>query len=356
MLAANFMTAVVLFRPAEARLGMGATALTAKTFDAFVKKSDKVLVDFYDGKDAQSTEQLAELEAAVREVRGYGCKIPIARVDARREADLAVDYVPKGNFPQLLWFAHGEPTQYHKHLRSANMIATFIMALDRPALVPVDGEEAASNYNRAVFAQVPKDSKMYKMLEVVAAKHMDTVAFTFLDNPSNNVTFISSELESSTYSGDAEVADLENWLRRCLAKSEPVPAEAMDDGSVVVVGKTFEEVVLRPDKDVFLLVYAPWCGFSRKFFPMWKTFAALAAGTPSLVVAKIDGDRNAAGLEGWTWEEYPKLLFVRAGKRLPEVFHGNRTIENMIKFVNQHASAPMQITGSVSEETGDIEL
>merc|ERR1711920_510638 len=94
-----------------------------------------------------------------------------------------------------------------------------------------------------------------------------------------------------------DVVALDQWVRKKLMKSEPVPEgdkEVWDEGSLVVVGVTFEELVLRKDKDVFLYVYAPWCGFSKKFFKTWNQFAKVMANVPNPVIAKIDGDLNSA--------------------------------------------------------------
>lgn len=41
-------------------------------------------------------------------------------------------------------------------------------------------------------------------------------------------------------------------------KSEPIPSDPIEDDVHVVVGKSFDDVVLDDTKDVFLEVYAPW--------------------------------------------------------------------------------------------------
>lgn len=135
------------------------------------------------------------------QVRDYGSKVAFATVDATAEKDLAQRFVPSGSYPQLLWFTHGEPTQYHRTLRTAKAMTDFVLALDRDPMLEVKSqEEAASSFNRAVYGTVPKGSPSYKALEawtllrlfgsvleheVVAAKHMDTVAVTFRDSSEN---------------------------------------------------------------------------------------------------------------------------------------------------------------------------
>lgn len=62
-----------------------------------------------------------------------------------------------------------------------------------------------------------------------------------------------------------------------------------------------------------MLVYVPWCGFSRKFLPVWQAFARAVANVKHLVVAKMDGDQNTSPLpEDFSWTAYPHIFFVKA--------------------------------------------
>jgi protein disulfide-isomerase A1 len=55
------------------------------------------------------------------------------------------------------------------------------------------------------------------------------------------------------------VADYKDGKLKAYYKSEPVP-ETNSEAVKVVVGDTFEEMVLNSDKYVLLEAYAPWCG------------------------------------------------------------------------------------------------
>lgn len=328
--------------PAGARIGMGATDLTASSFDSFVRSNDRVLVDFYDPSDAQWNELNQELQSAVRDARGLGSQVPIAKVNAKAEAELAQKYIPNGPYPQLMWFQHGEPTQYHRTLRKSRNILDFVMALDRTPIQAFSSEEQVrKSANRVIFAQIPKASQMYRTLEVVASKHMDTVEVAHLESPGTNVTWLEEGKEPAVYPGSADVDTLDRWVRGQLTRSEPLP-EPQEGDSIPVVGANFEDVVLRPDKDVFLLIYAPWCGYSRKFIPTWESLARRVAHIPHLVVAKMDGDRNGSPFpEDFKWNAYPTVFFVPAGLRKPKVFHGNRTLARLISFAREHGSRPL---------------
>mmetsp|Transcript_128336 Transcript_128336/g.357253 ORF Transcript_128336/g.357253 Transcript_128336/m.357253 type:complete len:371 (-) Transcript_128336:90-1202(-) len=355
--AAWLLAAVMAPCPVDSRLGMGATALTGKTFDTFVRSSERVLVDFVERDGDAWRQQQSELETAIREVRGFGCRVPIATVDASAEEGLAKRYVPHGNFPQLLWFLHSEPTQYHRSLRTAKNISDFVMALDRSPIQAIQEADEASGYNRVILAEIRKKSPMYKALEIVAARHMDTLAVNFLDSDKDVVTWHSDDGEPVRYSGEATATAVENWVRGRLTRSEtpPEPPEGggpvIDAGSVVVVGQTFEELVLRKEQDVMLLVYAPWCGFSRKFFPTWEAFAKVVAGVPHLVVAKIDGSRNQSPRpEDFSWTEYPQVFLVRAGETWPAIFREKRTVANLMRFAKEHSSRPIVLDPAAAQQ------
>eukprot|EP00931_Biecheleriopsis_adriatica_P086645 TRINITY_DN61267_c0_g1_i1.p1 TRINITY_DN61267_c0_g1~~TRINITY_DN61267_c0_g1_i1.p1 ORF type:complete len:368 (+),score=69.22 TRINITY_DN61267_c0_g1_i1:89-1192(+) len=334
-----------------ARIGMTSTALTSSSFDTFVKDNRKVLIDFYDRNSPDWAKQKSDLDQALRQVRDFGSQVSFGTVDAIAEESLAKRYVTSGHYPQLMWFTNGEPTQYHRTLRSAKSMADFVIALDRDPVVPVSSEkEAAEGYNRVVFCKVQKGSDLYKALEVVAAKHMDTIAFTFLESSETTVKWLEDSKEPDTYKGGPDAAALEDWVKGLLIKSEPIPEghPVYQDGSLVVVGKTFDETVSQRDKDVFMLVYVPWCGFCRKFFPVWNAFATAVADVKHLVVAKMDGDQNSSPLDDFTWSSYPHVFFVKAGTKKPIIFHENRTVAGLVQFAEKYGSAPLQLDPSIS--------
>jgi protein disulfide-isomerase A1 len=91
-------------------------------------------------------------------------------------------------------------------------------------------------------------------------------------------------------------------------KSEAVPADTGAGSVRVVVGKTYDDVVIkRGNKDVLLEIYAPWwyvarvslfpicltlcanSGHCKTLAPIYDELAAAYADKPDLVIAKIDG-------------------------------------------------------------------
>eukprot|EP00747_Dinoflagellata_sp_TGD_P165673 gnl/TRDRNA2_/TRDRNA2_187295_c0_seq1.p1 gnl/TRDRNA2_/TRDRNA2_187295_c0~~gnl/TRDRNA2_/TRDRNA2_187295_c0_seq1.p1 ORF type:complete len:377 (+),score=73.89 gnl/TRDRNA2_/TRDRNA2_187295_c0_seq1:51-1181(+) len=338
------------FRPA-AGLVKGLEVLDGSTFESFIARNDKVMVDFYDPAQEDWTLTATELSNAVRLMRENGCHVPIAKVDATKETELAKKFVPEGTYPQLVWFVHGEPTQYHRRLKSAVTILNFVLALDRDPIVKIEKESDANEYSPAILAKTTRKSPIYKALEVAAANHLDTVAVMFLESESETVSFLAKDKSPELYTGEADKEAVDKWIRMHLVKSEEKPWHNTEPGSPVVhvVGTTFEEIVLDKEKDVMILIFASWCGFCKRFHPTWEAFARKVATelNPNFVVAQMEGDRNSSPLPfDFSWHAYPTVFFVPAGATKPFLFSGNRTIEHLVEFANEHLKTPINLGGS----------
>merc|ERR1739847_77428 len=85
-----------------------------------------------------------------------------------------------------------------------------------------------------------------------------------------------------------------------MGKSEAIPA-TNDEPVKVVVGKTFEEIVLG-GKNVFLEIYAPWCGHCKALEPTYN----------ELVIAKLDGTANDIMDDRFEVRGFPTLFFVNS--------------------------------------------
>lgn len=112
-------------------------------------------------------------------------------------------------------------------------------------------------------------------------------------------------------------------------KSQPVPRK--QEGPVrVIVARSFEEEVMKTDKDVLLEFYAPWCGHCKKLEPVYKKLAKqLAKSNPNVVVAKFDATANDVH-PGFKVEGFPTIFFMRASEKdNPIPFNGDRSLESL---------------------------
>ncbi|GJP30345.1 hypothetical protein CLOM_g757 [Closterium sp. NIES-68] len=123
-------------------------------------------------------------------------------------------------------------------------------------------------------------------------------------------------------------------------KSEPIPEK--NDGPVtVVVGESFEKIVLDETKDVLLEVYAPWCGHCKSLEPTYKKLGKRFASVESVVIAKMDGTANEyPGLEV---EGFPTIFFYPANKKSDPVKVQATKLKQFIKVIVENAAIKFEL-------------
>jgi len=152
-------------------------------------------------------------------------------------------------------------------------------------------------------------------------------------------------------------AHISGYLDGSLAptvKSEEIPAE--NNGPVkVVVGKSFDSIVLDDSKDVFVEFYAPWCGHCKSLAPRWEKLGEMFGKEPSVVIAKVDATANDTPTKV---QGFPTLVFFPAGaKKNPITYSGERTEEALAEFVRKNGNTLTGKTTSTSSKAAhDDEL
>ncbi|XP_061777926.1 protein disulfide-isomerase A4 [Nerophis ophidion] len=124
-----------------------------------------------------------------------------------------------------------------------------------------------------------------------------------------------------------------------VIKSQPVPKN--NKGPVkVVVGKTFEDIVLDTEKDVLIEFYAPWCGHCKKLEPDYLALGKKYKSEKNLVIAKMDSTANDVLDDNYKVEGFPTIYFAPSNsKHKPIKFEGgDRTVDGFSKFVEEHAT------------------
>ena len=105
---------------------------------------------------------------------------------------------------------------------------------------------------------------------------------------------------------------------------------------IVIVGDTFEDIVLDPKKDVLVEYYAPWCGFCKSFAPEYEKIATDLKIATNLIIAKLDATANE--VEGLVIESYPTIIYYVANNKNPIKFEGERNKVSLVKFLMKRSS------------------
>ncbi len=158
------------------------------------------------------------------------------------------------------------------------------------------------------------------------------------------------------------------WVEQYLAgKLEPsLKSQAIPEtqGSVyTVVGKTFEEVIMDESKDVFVEFFASWCGHCKRLAPTWETLGdkyapikdkitmyvpsilfLLLCCLPRFLSAKYEAPENDLPADApFRVQGFPTLKFKPAGSRDFVDYEGDRSLESLIAFIEEHAKNPLDL-------------
>uniref|UniRef100_A0A8C9TFR8 Protein disulfide-isomerase A4 n=1 Tax=Scleropages formosus TaxID=113540 RepID=A0A8C9TFR8_SCLFO len=126
---------------------------------------------------------------------------------------------------------------------------------------------------------------------------------------------------------------------QAVIKSQPIPKS--NKGPVkVVVGKTFEDLVMDNKNDVLIEFYAPWCGHCKKLEPEYLALAKKFKHEKNLVIAKMDATANDVPHDSYKVEGFPTIYFAPSNKKQnPVKFEGgNRDLKGLTKFLEQHST------------------
>ena len=197
-----------------------------------------------------------------------------------------------------------------------------------------------------------KEGMASRLAEYIGVKESDLPSVRIAD----------TRIDLKKYNMEGEINEknilkfIEDWENNKLKphlKSAEEPKENNAD-VFVVVGKTYEKEVINNDKDVMLLFYAPWCGHCKALHPKYEEVAKkLKAKNPKLLMAKIDATENE--VENINISGFPTVKFYPGNKKnkAPIDYNGDRSVDDMIKFIKTNAATPIVLDEEVKETKGD---
>jgi len=201
---------------------------------------------------------------------------------------------------------------------------------------------AAQFKGKVLFVNVPTSEK--KILEFFDLTE-DNVPATILADLGAE-SGIKKYIFSGEHNTDAVVEYLTSFFAGKLLptlKSEDAEPEDTTGDVVVLRGKTFADLVLNNDKDVFVEFYAPWCGHCKKLAPTWEELGETMKG--KVVIAKMDTTANEIDIPGVSVKGFPTLYFFKGtDKSNPVRYEGQRELDEFVSFLNENAGS------SISDE------
>ncbi|XP_020215222.1 protein disulfide isomerase-like 1-4 [Cajanus cajan] len=256
------------------------------------------------------------------------------------KAEIA-EFVSSNKLPLVTTFTReNAPSIFESQIKKQLLL--FVTSNDTEKFLPVFKETAKLFKGKLIFVHVEMDNedvgKPVADYFGLAGNAPKVLAYT--GNDDGRKFLLDGEVTVDTITAFGKDF-LEDKLKPFL-KSDPVP-ESNDGDVKIVVGNSFDEIVLDESKDVLLEVYAPWCGHCQSLEPTYNKLAKHLSSIESIVIAKMDGTTNEhprAKADG-----FPTLLFFPAGNKTsdPIPVDVDRTVVAFYKFLRKHASIPFKL-------------
>ncbi|KAF0874681.1 PDIA4 isomerase, partial [Crocuta crocuta] len=197
--------------------------------------------------------------------------------------------------------------------------------------------EVAKDFPEYTFAVADEDDFATEVKDLGLSESGEDVNAAILDEGGRKFAMEPDDFDSDTLR--EFVRAFKKGKLKPVVKSQPVPKN--NKGPVkVVVGKTFDSIVMDPKKDVLIEFYAPWCGHCKQLEPEYTALGKKYKGHKGLVIAKMDATANDIPSDRYKVEGFPTIYFAPSGdKKNPIKFEdGNRDLEHLSKFVEEHAT------------------
>ncbi|XP_054351807.1 protein disulfide-isomerase A4 isoform X3 [Pongo pygmaeus] len=197
--------------------------------------------------------------------------------------------------------------------------------------------EVAKDFPEYTFAIADEEDYAGEVKDLGLSESGEDVNAAILDESGKKFAMEPEEFDSDTLR--EFVTAFKKGKLKPVIKSQPVPKN--NKGPVkVVVGKTFDSIVMDPKKDVLIEFYAPWCGHCKQLEPVYNSLAKKYKGQKGLVIAKMDATANDIPSDRYKVEGFPTIYFAPSGdKKNPVKFEGgDRDLEHLSKFIEEHAT------------------
>ncbi|KAJ2969881.1 hypothetical protein NUW58_g9866 [Xylaria curta] len=347
------------------------STLDAETLQDFKTADKVVLVAYVDASDKASNEVYSAIAEKFRDNYLFGATNDAALAEAEGVTAPAIVLYKE--------FDEGKAVFSEKFEEEA--IVSFTKTASTP-LVGEVGPETYSDYMSAglplayIFAETPEERKeLSDALKPLAEKYRGKINFATIDAKAfgahaGNLNLptdkfpsfaIQETVKNQKFPFDTEkeitietigkfVEDFSAGKIEPSLKSEEIP-ETQEGPTTVVVGKTYEEIVLDDTKDVLIEFYAPWCGHCKALAPKYDELAALYAESEfkdKVVIAKVDATANDVPDE---IRGFPTIKLYPAGsKGEPVTYNGSRTVEDLITFIKENGKYKAAVEEKKVEE------
>jgi len=98
--------------------------------------------------------------------------------------------------------------------------------------------------------------------------------------------------------------------------------------------KEFDKII-NGDNNVLVEFYAPWCGHCKQLAPEWKIAGDTFQPEDGVVIAAVDSTVATDLAAKFDVKGYPTIKFFEKGSTEAQDYHGGRTADTIVSWVNE---------------------
>ncbi len=199
------------------------------------------------------------------------------------------------------------------------------------------------NYKLKVIISDIKDLMSQKLAEYLNIKENDLPVIRIVDTKGEYTKKYKMNKDINEKNILEFINDWENKKIKSYVKSTEIPKE--NNGDVfIVVGDTFEEEVIKNNKDIVVLFYSPWCYHCKALLPKYEEVAKiLKPKNKNLILTKINAiDNEVESIDNY---DFPQIKLYPGNKKdnPPIDYNGDKSVDDIIKFIKNNVAYPISI-------------
>ena len=206
------------------------------------------------------------------------------------------------------------------------------------------------NYKLKIIITDIKDVLSAKLSEKLTVKENNLPTIRIIDTTGQYIKKYKMEEDLNEKNILKFVDNWENKKIKSYVKSGEIPKDNNED-VFIIVGNTFEKEVLNNKKDVMVLLYSPLCYHCKALLPEYEKVAKrLKDKNKNLLLTKINAIENE--IESIDDYGFPKIKFYPGNKKdkPPIDYNGDKSVEDIIKFIQKNADNPIIIENGINSE------
>lgn len=156
-----------------------------------------------------------------------------------------------------------------------------------------------------------------------------------------------------------QIANIRLDKSKDLGKSDGEKSQVLEFNDL-----NFQEKVLDNDKATTIVAFtALWCGHCKTLLPIWEKLANdVYVNDDKIVIGKVVTDNSPADklMSQFGVSSFPTILYFDSSKvdedglRRPVLFYGDRSLEQLVSFINEKAGLHRDTNGELLETAGKI--